>query len=357
MVRLVACAAVSGIFALLVGCSGEDSPSEPPVSTGGTVSTGGGSGGTLPTGGAPATGGTDPGPMVELELPIERDGKYVLEFGDLLFEVDPNKGGRVTRFELNGYDVIADAGVTGDGTNSGSTFWPSPQSGWYPNSDTEWPPIASIDSDAYSASLEGTTIVLRSPAPDHPDRARVSVVKRFQADLEKEAIVCTFELKNEADQTVSWAPWQVTRVGPNGLSFFTTGSEVVYDRLDTTESAGITWFDHPAGVPNPLPGWPDSPKLSVDVSEPWLAHVAGNVVFVKTFPAVSPSSFAPGHGEVELYATSSYMEIEVQGPYTMLAPGQSLQWTVRWMLRELPSGVSATPGNTALVDFVRDLVQ
>src|SRR5690606_13835368 len=78
MVRLVACAAVSGIFALLVGCSGEDSPSEPPVSTGGTVSTGGGSGGTLPTGGAPATGGTDPGPMVELEPPIERDGKYVL---------------------------------------------------------------------------------------------------------------------------------------------------------------------------------------------------------------------------------------------------------------------------------------
>lgn len=293
---------------------------------------------------------------MELIPPTERDGRYVFEFGSTLFEVDPEQGGRVTRFEFEGRDVIADAGVTGDGTNHGSTFWPSPQSDWYTDSDTTWPPIGSIDSDTYDAEIDGHTIVLTSPPPDDPGLAQVSVVKRFRVDMQDESLVGEFEIVNEDDETQSWAAWQLTRVPPGGLTFFPTGTSVVYDQLTTTDAAGITWFDHPGGVPNPLPEWPDVPKLSADAGEPWLAHVADDVLFVKTFPAVSPGSFAPGHGEVELFAVNEYVELEVQGPLTSLPPGGSLSWTVRWYLRDLPEGVTATAGNTALVDLVEDVV-
>lgn len=309
-------------------------------------------------GGAPSSGGSDGvgGDAVELILPIERDGKYVLEFGTTLFEVDPQRGGRVTRFELGGQNVLADAQVTGDGINHGSTFWPSPQTAWYENSDDTWPPIATIDSDPYEAELDGQTIVLTGPAPNDPGLAELRVVKRFWADLQDLAIVGEFELVNEDDETRSWAAWQLTRVPPGGLSFFATGTTVVYEQLTTSQVGGVTWFEHPSGVPSPLPPWPDVPKLSADAGEPWLAHVADGSLFVKTFPEVSPASFAPGHGEVELFAVSEYVELEVQGPMVTLPPGGSLSWSARWYLRELPAGVAATAGNAALVDLVREIV-
>lgn len=336
-------------------CYGGDEGTSPSVASGGTSS----SGGAIATGGATSTGGSDGsggGAVVELILPIERDGKYVLEFGSTLFEVDPEQGGRVTRFELEGRDVLADAGVTGDDINFGSTFWPSPQAGWYTGSDDTWPPIGTIDSEPYGAALEGQTIVLTSPPPDDPGLAQLSVVKRFRADLVGQAIVCEFELVNEDDEAGNWAAWQLTRVPPGGLSFFVTGTSVVYDQLTTSEAGGVTWFEHPSGVPSPLPEFPDAPKLSADAGEPWLAHVADGLLFVKTFPAVSPESFAPGHGEVELFAVGEYVELEAQGPATSLAPGASLSWTVRWSVRELPAGVAATAGNAALVELVRDVV-
>src|SRR5690606_37308692 len=143
--------------------------------------------------------------------------------------------------------------------------------------------------------------------------------------------------------------WQVSRVPPGGLSFFATGTTVMYDQLTTSELDGITWFEHPSGVPNPPPTWPDMPKLSADAAEPWLAHVADGLLFVKAFPAVSPTDCAPGHGEVELFAVDDYVELEAQGPSVHLGPGATSSWSVRWYLRELPAGVTATPGNAELV--------
>jgi hypothetical protein len=274
----------------------------------------------------------------------------VLEFGTTLFEVDPQQGARITRFSLNGQNVIAGADVTGMSINWGSTFWPSPQSVW------SWPPITSIDSEAYTAALEGNTIVLTSPPPASTG-PRVSVVKRFSANLSAGAIELQFTLKNEEATAKSWAPWQVTRVAPNGLTFFATGVAPVYNKLTVTNSGGITWFKQPEGIPTPLPTSPDQPKLIADAGEPWLAYATGKVVFIKTFPAVTPAEFAPAEGEVEIYAVPAYEEIEPQGAYVLMQPGATQSWTVRWYLRDVPAGATVSAGDAALVSFVRSVAQ
>lgn len=333
------------------------------VSNGGNISNGGsptsgGSGlggssgqttsaGTSATAGQGAAAGASGAPNApELKLPILRDGKYVLEFESTVFEVDPERGGRVTRFSLDGENVIAGSDQTGNPTNWGSTFWPSPQARW------EWPPVASIDSQPYAAALEGNTIVLTSAAPAATG-PQLSVIKRFSADLSARAIELQFSLKNEALSAESWAPWQVTRVGPNGITFFATGAAPVQNNLLTSDSGGITWFDHPEG----LPSGGQFPKLSADAAEPWLAHVTSNLVFIKTFPAVAPDQLAPAQGEVEIYAEANYVEIEPQGTYALIEPGKELVWTVRWYLRQRPPSAMPRVGDAALLSFVRSIAK
>ena len=52
---------------------------------------------------------------------------------------------------------------------------------------------------------------------------------------------------------------------------------------------------------------------------------------------------APGEAEVQVYVNRgrSYIELESQGPYTLLPPGAVLRWTVRWYL--MPVSTPAVP--------------
>jgi hypothetical protein len=49
------------------------------------------------------------------------------------------------------------------------------------------------------------------------------------------------------------------------------------------------------------------------------------------------------------------VELEPQGRKRTLAPGQSLGYTVRFLLHPLPANLAATVGNFALVDFALSL--
>jgi len=48
----------------------------------------------------------------------------------------------------------------------------------------------------------------------------------------------------------------------------------------------------------------------------------------------------------------SYVEVENQGPYASLAPGQTVTWRVVWYVRQLPAGLAASLGSTDLIAFV-----
>lgn len=273
-----------------------------------------------------------------------RAGKFVLGFEDTTLEVDP-AGGRATRFALGARNVLT--GPDADPDNYGVSFWPSPQAGW------GWPPDAEINHQPYRAEVLGDELLLSSGVGA---RSLTSVSKRFAVDSARRRIAIAYVLKNEATAPASWAPWEISRVHPRGLTFFPSGEGPRRDdRLShVIDRDGFTWYQHdPANIRT------NQDKYASDGRSGWLAHVDGErrLVYVKTFPDISVADQAPlPEGEVEIYGAPTYVEVEQQGPYRRLAPGETIGWQVNWYLRELPDGVAASVGSVQLIELIGAIV-
>ena len=274
--------------------------------------------------------------------PVVKDGRHVLAWDDVSFEVDPATGGRITGLRLGGRNLLVGPDV--DPGNYGSTFWTSPQSGW------GWPPVPEIDSGACEVSVEPDAIVMWSA----PSAALgVDVEKRFSADRTRGAVVCDFRIRNRGAAAVQMAPWQITRVPAGGLTFFPTGAgPTPPSNLVVQEALGVTWYADAAGAVT------DHQKLFADGREGWLAHLDGDALLVKTFEVVPRVQQAPGEAQIEIYANPlhTYVEVEVQGAYDSIAPGMASAWRVVWLVRRLPAGPARSPGSAALVAEVRAVV-
>jgi hypothetical protein len=321
--------------------------------TGGASPTGGGpggttaTGGTIGTGGANATGGTGGGTSTLVQPLARASGKYVLEFGDIFFEVDSLVGARVITLTLAGGPNYL-TGTAQDSVNYGSTFRVSPQSAW-PGT---WPPPPEIDTSAYNMTVSGQTIVGTSP---NAASIGATVTKKFTPGLINQSIVAEYTIQSTASGK-SVAPWEDTRVFPGGLTFYPTGDLAptggTFPLPTTQTSFGCTWFQYPATVSA-------SARLIADGKEGWIAHItSGGYVLVKKYPDIASTAHAPGEGEISIYVDGGgkFIEIETQGTYAALPSGQSVTWTTTWYVRKLPTGISATP-NQALVDWVRGLIQ
>jgi hypothetical protein len=261
--------------------------------------------------------------------------------GARTFSVDALHGARITHFGLNEQNLLTGPEV--DMLNFGSTFWPSPQERW------SWPPVPELDSEAYEVKEESDAVSFASRAGM---RAKVAVTKRIRALASEDSVEITYSLVNQDSAAVAWAAWEITRVGAGGLSFFPTGERKVGTQLAVVEQGGVTWFQH-----DPAKIMGEGQKFTADGAEGWLAHLAGRTLLVKQFTDVPAAAQAPApEAEIALYAARGYVEIEPQGPYTSLMPGEALTWTVRWFVAELPAQVPAELGSQVLVDFVRTLV-
>jgi Domain of unknown function (DUF4380) len=267
---------------------------------------------------------------------------FGLDVDDARLEIDASVGGRVTALRLGGRNLLTAPEV--DPVNFGSTFWTSPQAEW------GWPPVAAIDTAPYAASLDGADVVLEGPSSE---TLGVSVEKRFSVDRARGAFVLTYRIVNRRAAAARLAPWEVTRVLPNGLTFFASSSDTFAPSdLPARTLDGVTWIHHDAGV---IVG---HQKLYAESSEGWIAHVDDDALFVKTFPVVPRAAHAPGEAQIEIYASSMhrYVEVEQQGACETIAPGEALTWSVAWRLRRLPPTLSRALGSSALVSFVRALV-
>jgi len=276
--------------------------------------------------------------------------KYSLSFGSTYFEVDAALGGRITSFKAAGEELLADAATTGTDDYWGSTFWPSPQSLF------ELPPtkdsISNIDRNPYAAKVEGGTLALTSSLNIAPPK--LVVTKKFSADVAKEAIIIEYTMTNGGTEPVTVAPWEVTRVAGGGITFYPEASApVLHDQNlvlpPTTLEAGARWFQHDVSVTA-------ATKFFADGKDGWVAHAAGDLLLVKTFPDITAAQSPAGESEIEIYAVPKYVEVEQQGAVETLAVGaSSAHWTVRWYARKLAA--PAAVGSAELVTYVQNQIK
>jgi hypothetical protein len=304
--------------------------------------------------GGGACGGSS-GSYTPVSATVDATGAvYTLAMGDLKMVVNTS-GARITEFSLGGTNVLTGPDV--DPQNYGSTFWPSPQSSWCPSGGGCWPPIGVLDVGGYVGNIDPSTSGIQMSSGSTTIAAFagsiVSVTKQFTPVPASGAVDVTYTLSNDAASVpISIAPWQVSRVkATGGLTFFASpeGSVTYAAGSDPaftfTDAGGDVWYDFSSVTTNS--------KALADGSG-WLAHVtAGGLFFSLQFPDIRPADAAPGEAEVEIYTgpSADYLEMETQGPYTMLPPGGTLAWNVRWKLRSVPGGTSVTVDSPGLISF------
>src|SRR5579884_781828 len=149
-----------------------------------------------------------------------------LALDDARLEVNPNAGGRVTSLRLGDSEILS--GSDADANNYGSTFWTSPQADW------SWPPPAEIDHGIYTFAWDGGALVLTGECSR---LLGVRVTKRLSVDRAREAFVLEYSIHNMTPTPKAYAPWEVSRVRPGGLTFFPAASPV-WGTLERLEREG-----------------------------------------------------------------------------------------------------------------------
>ena len=216
--------------------------------------------------------------------------------------------------------------------NWGATFWTSPQSDW------GWPPVTAIDGAAYEVLDASESLSLRSDTADFGGR-RLRIEKHFRPGPNS-TIDTEYVIENCGDSEFSMASWEISRVPPGGLTFFPTGqSELTpvapHFEIATEKVAGTTFYDHTSFEVGKCR------KLHADGSGGYLAHLMDELLLLKIFEDSPASAQAPGEGECEIFANDDgkYVEVEVQGPYEAIPPGQARSFVVKTAVVMLPQGL------------------
>ena len=121
---------------------------------------------------------------------------------------------------------------------------------------------------------------------------------------------------------------EITRVAnEGGLIFFDASVEGITPAglMAFSSEYGAAWYLSDEASENR--------KINAD-GKGWLAYKNENLLLIKKFQDLKPSEPAPDEAEVQIYVNrgKTYIELESQGAYTELKPGESLDWTVRWYL-------------------------
>ena len=258
------------------------------------------------------------------------DGKYSVRVGHVSMLVDASKGGKILSYKYGDKEILSQTRFP---NSFGSTFWTSPQSEW------NWPPVPEYDSKPFNAEVTGNMLMLTG---DKSQRFGYSVRKKFTADSKDNAIVITYTIINESDEIRKVAPWEISRVPNGGLVFF-DAKEVT----PANNMKGLPFEYQKKAAWYVLDEDRAHRKINAD-GKGWLAFYDKGLLFVKTFPNLKPSEPAPAEAEIQIYANpgKTFVEIEEQGAYTTLKPGEGLDWTVRWYL--VPTDLPAEPSKALL---------
>ena len=243
--------------------------------------------------------------------------RHKLQVGKVNMEIDAANGARIVSLKYGDTEVLSQINFP---NQYGSTFWTSPQKEW------NWPPVFEHDMAPYTVRQEGEAIVMTSPLSE---KLPLRIVKRFEVDAKNQGFLVTYTLKNESAAPRKVAPWEITRVLAKGSIFFDADVQKITPAGEMNfrcNGAGLAQYDidHVEGK---------NRKINAD-GKGWLSYVNNNLVLTKRFQDLTPEQPAPNEAEIQVYVHQgdAYVELESQGAYTELQPGDSLLWQVQWSL-------------------------
>lgn len=266
-------------------------------------------------------------------------GRYSIEVGEVSMIIDAAHGGKIVSYALEkDYEIISQLSFP---NSFGSTFWPSPQGEW------DWPPVPEYDTLPFEAEIKDGALILTGRKSE---RFGYRICKKFVADPTDCSIEITYSIINETDEIRKVAPWEVTRTPNGGMIFFEADEVSPYkdmEPLPFTFQHGAAWYE--------IDTERFYRKINAD-GKGWIGFIYNAMLVVKKFQDIDQNMAAPGEAEIQLYVHGgrTFIEIESQGAYTSLKPGEKLDWTVKWYLIDMPR--PAKPSK-ALVNKVKKMIK
>lgn len=265
------------------------------------------------------------------QSPVQtEDGKYSIGIGDVSMTIDAQRGGKIISFKHNETEILSQTRFP---NSFGSTFWTSPQSEW------NWPPVPEYDTKPFAAEIKDDVLILTG---EKSARFGYRIRKEITTDAKDNAFVMTYTIINESEETRKVAPWEISRVQNGGILFFdakevTPGNNMETLPFEFTKNAA--WYTLDEAKVNR--------KINAD-GKGWLAFADKGLLFIKTFPDLEAYDPAPAEAEIQIYTNigKTFVEIEEQGAYTTLKPGEEVSWSVRWYL--IPNDLPAVPSKALL---------
>ena len=262
------------------------------------------------------------------------NSKYLITSGNLSMVIDGGAGGKILSFKHKKKEVLSQSK---DDDTYGSTFWTSPQKEW------NWPPIEELDKESYVCEQRPTSLYMTSQASA---KHKWAVCKEFAVDSTDNSFVITYSIINVSFEPRSVAPWEVTRVpNQNGLIFFDAEANSITpsDLIPFKQEFNALWYQTDVNK--------EDRKVMID-GKGWIAYACNGLLLIKQFDDITKQQTAPGEAEIELYVNNgkTYIDLECQGIYKSIMPGQQLNWTVRWYL--VPYDKKKTKPSAELIETV-----
>jgi hypothetical protein len=242
----------------------------------------------------------------------------------------------------------------------GDKTWLAPQSNWLALAGRTWPPDPTWGDPAAGPHV-GRVLPsggLSVTGPVSP-LSGLRVLREYR--LEGAELVITQTAENVSGPARTVALWSVTNVDPPEATFFVPSPQSAHadGYCDYRADQPPLRVTRQAGLLIVKSGTTHVQKLGFDT--PWaaLAVQRGRELFVQRaeHPAGTYPHGAHGVGSSAEYYDSGtgagvpkpYVEVELLGPLTTLAPGQKTTLTVRWRLEPLPDNFTATDEQLSVI--------
>ncbi len=240
--------------------------------------------------------------------------------------IDAANGARVMSLKWDSLEVLSQNPAP---NMYGSTFWTSPQKEW------NWPPVREHDMGRYTVEERDGKIIMTSEVPE---RIPLRIGKTFSV-VNGDMFCITYSITNEGKEDRKVAPWEVTRVVGEGEISFNAQVENIWPAglMDFKQQEGravysIDSVDKQRKIN--ANGIPSADEGSICDGMSVLYYSNNGILLTKRFHDLKDGEAAPGEDEIQVYVHQKalYCELEEQGPYTLLKPGEKLEWTVYWHL-------------------------
>ena len=274
--------------------------------------------------------------------------------------IEPNMGGRVLSYALEGEEVLfQDArydGVLAD-TKLPHNLLPGGRFDLGP--ELTLPPREAIWSGRWRAEIIGPRHVRLTSAIE--PSLGLQVIRRFELGPENARLVCEQTVVNRGGVERSVSYWGRTFVPAGGVclvplnprSRFPAG----YLEYLTRDAIGQHAAEDPRIMSRDgvliIDGTPLTSKVMVDASDGWLAYITrGNLLFLTTFPIETDRLYGGvASDSVAIWFDALRCELEPLGPLERLPPGEAAVFTQVWSLHPF----TPTEGGMVDMDSVRSI--